>query len=116
MLPRLNRSQSVILTRNQIYLLIASMFMCIIPYQMNNQLVSFAELMALRPVDEKYKHKPPVRLEKLKCVVNYLKYMLKHEQWSDEKVTFERIYSPDPVYKNTVAKPVSNVIIEEGKI
>ena len=111
MLPRLNRSQSVVLTRSQIYLLITSMFMCIIPYQMSNQLVSFAELMALRPVDEKYKHKPPVRLEKLKCVVNYLKYMLKHEKWSNEKVTFERIYMSDHFYRNTVVKPLSNVAI-----
>jgi hypothetical protein len=102
MLPRFNRSQSVTFTRTQVYLLIASMFVCIIPYQMNNRLVSFTELMALRPADEKYKHKPPVRLEKLKCVVNYLKYMLKHEQWSNEKVTFERIYRSDPFYKKSV--------------
>jgi hypothetical protein len=39
------------LTRKQVFLLIASMFLCIIPPQMNNTLVSFAELMAVRPVD-----------------------------------------------------------------
>lgn len=75
MLPALNQTQKIVLTRKQIFILIASMFLCIIPPQMNNKLVSFIDLMTTRSMDDVHKQKPIIRLEKLKCVINYLQYM-----------------------------------------
>lgn len=53
MLPQFNSTQEITLTREQIFLLIASMFLCIVPPQMDNNIVSFVELMTLRQNDKK---------------------------------------------------------------
>lgn len=116
MLPQINSTREITLSRQQIFLLIASMFLCIIPPQMDNSIVSFVELMALRPIDYKYPAKAVVRLEKLKCVVNYLKFMNKNEEIFMENVVIRRVYSENSFSESKPDTPLSKVTIEAGKI
>lgn len=83
---------------------------------MDNSTVSFVELMALRPIDSKYPAKAVVRLEKLKCVVNYLKFMNKNEEIFMENVVIRRVYSKNSFTESKPDTPLSKVTIEMGKI
>jgi hypothetical protein len=69
-------------------MLVASMFLSIVPPQTFTEQTSFYDLMSIKNADEKSRHKPPTRLEKLKCVINYLKVMSDREDLYHEKVIF----------------------------
>ena len=77
LLPYVGVRERVSLTRQQIFILICAMFFSIIPEQFHTKNTSLTELMSRRPADSdsKNSHKAVIRLEKLRCVVNYMKYM-----------------------------------------
>lgn len=73
--------------------------------------------MSIKAADEKDKHKPPVRLEKLKCVINYLKFMSEHEEIYEQKVVFQRAVSYDKEYlSDEKSTPLGSIQVECGKI
>ena len=72
-------TQKVILTRFQIFMLVASMFLCLIPEQSYTNQTSFYNLMAIKFDDKSSDSKPTMRLEKMKCVINYMKIMCEHQ-------------------------------------
>jgi len=62
MLSQKYKTQDVILSRKQIFLLIGCMFLSILPPQMNNELVSFAYLMTINDKDNRNMDKSKIRL------------------------------------------------------
>lgn len=93
------------------------MFLSIVPPQFHTEQTSFYDLMSLKSSDETNKQKPIVRLEKLKCVINYLKIMSENEELYNETVTFERAISYNKEYLRADKEtPLRTVEVRIGQI
>ena len=117
MLPQQFATKDVILSRRQIFLLISCMFLSILPSQINNKRISFAQLMTIHDNELKHTAKPQMRFEKLKCIINYLKFMTDNEDIFQEEVIYRRVYHSNKEYlTNRLNTQLCSVLTSRHKI
>ena len=104
------------LRRLEVFLLVGCMLLCVLGKQPHCGNASLFELMTVRP-EGRNREKAGMRLEKLKCVINYLKAMCKLESIYEERILFERAVSYDYEYLAAGrGKTLLKAVVESQKI
>lgn len=104
MLP-MRMNKTTLVSKSDALMILSQMFFCILPKQATCKQTSLAELMQIHDEEIGQKNaKDRVRLEKLKCIVNYLNTMFGRKSYGDHQIEFNRTNNFSTSYLNVNKK------------